>query len=223
MAKIIVAEDDGALNRLLAGALTANGHRVRACHDGAQAIAAFDEEGADLIVTDIMMPEADGFALAEHVRASGADVPILFLTALDEKPAKLRGFAAGADDYVTKPFDTDILLARVAALLRRANIERSRTLTAGNLTMNKDEHTAYVAGEELALTVREFDLLYKLLSFPRRTFTRTQLMEEFWDYDSSATSRTVDVYMSKLREKTAACTGFEIVTVHGLGYKAVLT
>ena len=123
---------------------------------------------------------------------------------------------------MVKPFDTDILLLRVGALLRRANIERSRTLTVGNLTMNKDEHTAYADGEELPLTVREFDLLFKLLSFPRRTFTRTQLMDEFWDYDSSATSRTVDVYMSKLREKTSCCTGFEIVTVHGLGYKAVL-
>ena len=135
---------------------------------------------------------------------------------------KQRGFTVGADDYVVKPFDADILLLRVRSLLRRANIEQSRELVAGNLRMDQDEHTAYVDGEELPLTVREFDLLFKLLSYPKRTFTRTQLMDEFWDYDSSATSRTVDVYMSKLREKTAACNGFEIVTVHGLGYKAVL-
>ena len=222
MAKIIVAEDDGALCRLICTALTANGHQAIACRDGAQALAALEEGGADLLLTDIMMPVMDGFALAERVRERDKALPILFLTALDEKPAKLRGFSVGADDYVTKPFDTDLLLMRVAALLRRANIERSRSLTAGNLTMNRDEHTAYADGQELPLTVREFDLLYKLLSFPRRTFTRAQLMDEFWDYDSSATSRTVDVYMSKLREKTAACTGFEIVTVHGLGYKAVL-
>lgn len=144
------------------------------------------------------------------------------MTALDDKPSKQLGYKIGIDDYVIKPFDCDLLMLRVGALLRRANIERSRELVAGNLRMNKDEHTAYVDSEELNLTVREFDLLFKLLSFPKRTFTRSQLMDEFWDYDSSATSRTVDVYIVKLREKTAACNGFDIVTVHGLGYKAVL-
>jgi DNA-binding response OmpR family regulator len=164
----------------------------------------------------------DGFTLAKKVRESNKQIPILFMTALDDKPSQQRSFEIGIDDYVVKPFDMDLLLLRIAALLRRANIERSKELVAGNLRMNKEEHTAYVDGEELPLTVREFDLLFKLLSFPKRTFTRTQLMDEFWDYDSSATSRTVDVYMAKLREKTAVCNGFEIQTVHGLGYKAVL-
>ena len=168
------------------------------------------------------MPRLDGFALAERIRETDKKLPILFLTALDDKPSKQRGFAIGIDDYVAKPFDTDLLMLRVGALLRRANIERTRELAVGNLRMNKDEHTAYLDGEELPLTVREFDILFKLLSFPKRTFTRKQLMDEFWDYDSSATSRTVDVYIAKLREKTADCTGFELVTVHGLGYKAVL-
>ena len=222
MITILVAEDDRALNKLVCTALEGSGYRAVSCPDGLQALAAFEENGADMLVTDIMMPGLDGFGLAERVRKSDKKIPILFMTALDDKPAKLRGYALGADDYVVKPFDPDILLLRVGALLRRTNIERSRTLTAGDLVMNQDEHTAYVGGEELPLTVREFDLLFKLLSFPRRTFTRAQLMDEFWDYDSSATSRTVDVYMSKLREKTAHCTGFEIVTVHGLGYKAVL-
>lgn len=222
MITILVAEDDRALNKLVCTALEGSGYRAVSCPDGLQALAAFEENGADMLVTDIMMPGLDGFGLAERVRESDKKIPILFMTALDDKPAKLRGYALGADDYVVKPFDPDILLLRVGALLRRADIERSRTLTAGDLVMNQDEHTAYVGGEELPLTVREFDLLFKLLSFPRRTFTRAQLMDEFWDYDSSATSRTVDVYMSKLREKTAYCTGFEIVTVHGLGYKAVL-
>lgn len=222
MVRILVAEDDAALLKLVCTALQNGGYGTVACADGAQALAAFEQGGIDMIVTDIMMPALDGFGLAEQVRRTDGRIPILFMTALDDKTAEQRGFALGADDYVVKPFDTDILLLRVGALLRRANIERSRTLTVGNLTMNKDEHTAYADGEELPLTVREFDLLFKLLSFPRRTFTRTQLMDEFWDYDSSATSRTVDVYMSKLREKTSCCTGFEIVTVHGLGYKAVL-
>lgn len=222
MVRILVAEDDVALLKLVCTALQNGGYGTVACADGAQALAAFEQGGIDMIVTDVMMPALDGFGLAEQVRRTDGRIPILFMTALDDKTAEQRGFALGADDYVVKPFDTDILLLRVGALLRRANIERSRTLTVGNLTMNKDEHTAYADGEELPLTVREFDLLFKLLSFPRRTFTRTQLMDEFWDYDSSATSRTVDVYMSKLREKTSCCTGFEIVTVHGLGYKAVL-
>ena len=206
MVRILVAEDDAALLKLVCTALQNGGYGTVACADGAQALAAFEQGGIDMIVTDVMMPALDGFGLAEQVRRTDGRIPILFMTALDDKTAEQRGFALGADDYVVKPFDTDILLLRVGALLRRANIERSRTLTVGNLTMNKDEHTAYADGEELPLTVREFDLLFKLLSFPRRTFTRTQLMDEFWDYDSSATSRTVDVYMSKLPEKTSCCT-----------------
>ncbi len=222
MVKILLAEDDKALNELVSSMLIGNGYSVVSCHDGQEALGRLEEDVFDMIITDIMMPETDGFALAEAVRRTDAHIPILFMTALDDKPSKQRGYKIGIDDYVVKPFDADILLLRVGALLRRANIERSRELTAGNLRMNQEEHTAYVDGKELPLTVREFDLLFKLLSFPKRTFTRAQLMEEFWDYDSSATSRTVDVYMSKLREKTSVCTGFEILTVHGLGYKAVL-
>ena len=222
MVKILVAEDDKALNELVCSMLMADGFEAVPCYDGAAALRATEEQAFDMLISDIMMPEMDGFALAERVRRADSHIPILFMTALDDKLSKQRGFNAGIDDYVVKPFDADILILRVRALLRRANIEQSRELVAGNLRMNKDEHTAYVDGEELPLTVREFDLLFKLLSYPKRTFTRTQLMDEFWDYDSSATSRTVDVYMSKLREKTATCDGFEIVTVHGLGYKAVL-
>lgn len=222
MIRILVAEDDSAMNKLVCNMLTDKGYEPVACFDGAQAMREFERQPFDMVITDIMMPNADGYRLAEEVRQTDKHIPILFMTALDDKLSQQRGFRSGADDYVTKPFDADILLLRVEALLRRANIERSRELTAGNLRMNKDEHTAYLNGEELPLTVREFDLLFKLLSFPKRTFTRTQLMDEFWDFDSSATSRTVDVYMSKLREKTADCDGFEILTVHGLGYKAVL-
>lgn len=222
MVEILVAEDDAALNRLVCSYLSAAGYSPTACFDGEQALAEMDKKSFDLIITDIMMPKADGFELAKRVRESDGQIPILFMTALDDKPSKQLGYKLGIDDYVVKPFDADLLVLRVGALLRRANIERSRELVAGNLRMNSEEHTAYVDGEELPLTVREFDLLFKLLSFPKRTFTRSQLMDELWDYDSSATSRTVDVYIVKLREKTAACTGFEIVTVHGLGYKAVL-
>lgn len=222
MIKILLAEDDKDLNALVCARLVAEGYEAIPCADGQEAIDALGSREVDLVITDIMMPRVDGFALAEYIRETDTKLPILFLTALDDKPSKQRGFAIGIDDYVAKPFDTDLLMLRVGALLRRANIERTRELAVGNLRMNKDEHTAYLDGEELPLTVREFDILFKLLSFPKRTFTRKQLMDEFWDYDSSATSRTVDVYIAKLREKTADCTGFELVTVHGLGYKAVL-
>ena len=222
MIKILVAEDDKALNRLVCAYLTDSGYEAIACFDGKEALSALETQTVDMIISDIMMPNIDGYELAKTVRKDNKQIPILFMTALDDKPSKQYGYNIGIDDYVVKPFDAEILMLRVGALLRRANIERSRELVAGNLRMNKDEHTAYVDGEELPLTVREFDLLFKLLSFPKRTFSRSQLMDEFWDYDSSATSRTVDVYMAKLREKTSGCNGFEILTVHGLGYKAVL-
>lgn len=222
MVKILVVEDDRALNGLVRSYLEDSGYEAVACYDGREGLAALKSAQFDLIISDVMMPNMDGFEFAKCVRAEDKLVPILFMTALDDKPSKQYGYKLGVDDYVVKPFDAEILMLRVGALLRRANIERCRELVAGNLRMNADEHTTYVNGEEIALTVREFDLLYKLLSFPKRTFTRSQLMDEFWDYDSSATSRTVDVYMAKLREKTSACDGFDILTVHGLGYKAVL-
>lgn len=219
---ILVAEDDKALNGLVCSYLSDNGYGVISCEDGKQALKAFNEQYPDMVISDIMMPNMDGYELARAIREKNKVVPILFMTALDDKPSKQFCYKIGIDDYVVKPFDIDLLMLRVGALLRRANIERSRELVAGNLRMNADEHTAYVDGVELPLTVREFDLLFKLLSYPRRTFSRVQLMDEFWDYESNATSRSVDVYMSKLRDKTAGCNGFEIQTVHGLGYKAVL-
>lgn len=222
MVKILVVDDDKTINALVCGALLKGGYEPYGCYNGAEALDVMGKNIFDMIITDVMMPEMDGFEFAKCVRETDKQIPILFMTALDDKPSKQLGYRIGIDDYVVKPFDCDLLLLRVGALLRRANIERSRELVAGNLRMNKDEHTAYVQGKEIPLTVREFDLLFKLLSFPKRTFTRSQLMDEFWGFDSSATSRTVDVYIVKLREKTQGCDGFEIVTVHGLGYKAVL-
>lgn len=222
MVKILVAEDDKAINGLVCSYLTDSGYEAISCKDGKEALEVFESQSVDMVITDVMMPNVDGFELASKIRLTDKSVPILFMTALGDKPSKQYAYKIGIDDYVEKPFDAEILMLRVAALLRRANVEKSRELTVGNLRMNVDEHTAYVDGKELPLTVREFDLLYKFLSFPKRAFSRTQLMNEFWDYDSSASSRTVDVYMAKLREKTSDCDGFEIVTVHGLGYKAVL-
>lgn len=167
MVKILVAEDDRDLNGTVVSALVRSGYEAEPFFDGASALAALEEGDYDMVITDIMMPGMDGFALAERIRETDKTIPILFMTALDDKPSKQRGYGLGIDDYVVKPFDMDLLMLRVGALLRRANIERSRELTAGNLRMNEEEHTAYVDGEELLLTVREFDLLFKLLSFPR--------------------------------------------------------
>ncbi len=222
MVKILVVEDDRAINGLVCSYLRDEGYDVAACYDGEEGVNAFAEGAYSMVISDIMMPKKDGFALAEEIRLLNSQVPILFMTAKDDKPSKLYAYKLGVDDYVTKPFDMDVFILKVGAMLRRAGIEASKTLTVGNLEMNAEEHTAYVNGEELALTVREFNLLFKFLSYPKKTFTRSALMDEFWDYDSSATSRTVDVYMAKLRDKTSVCDGFEIVTVHGLGYKAVL-
>lgn len=222
MIKILVIEDDLQLNELTASYLKMNGYEVSCAYNGAEALDQLELQKFDLIVSDIMMPKVDGFALAQAVRSKDFNLPILFMSAKDDKLSKQIGYKIGIDDYVVKPFDMDELMLKVGALLRRSKIVNTKRLEIGNLVMDEEEHTAYVNQEELPLTVREFDLLFKLLSYPKKTFTRSQLMDEFWDFDSSATSRTVDVYMAKLREKTANCTGFEIMTVHGLGYKAVL-
>ncbi|MBQ9743806.1 MAG: response regulator transcription factor [Clostridia bacterium] len=222
MIRILVAEDDKDLNRLVSFSLRNEGYDVTACLDGEEALEATERVKYDMILTDIMMPKMDGFELAENIRSFDKNVPIIFMTAKDDKPSKMLGYSIGIDDYVTKPFDIDVLVLKINAVLRRARIETDKQIKIGNFTMNTEEHTATADGEEISLTVREFDILFKLLSYPKKTFTRSALMEEFWDYDSSATSRTVDVYMAKIREKTSVCDGFEILTVHGLGYKVVL-
>lgn len=222
MIKILVVEDDDALNALVSLYLKGNGYEVISCKNGQEAQNLFKKENIDMMITDIMMPMMDGFELAMEVRKENKDMPIVFMSAKDDMPSKQLGYTIGIDDYIVKPFDIDELVLKVKAILRRSKIISSKKLSVGNLTMNQEEHTAYVDNKELQLTVREFDILFKMLSNPKIIFTRGKLMEEFWDFDSSATSRTVDVYMAKIREKTAICNGFDIVTVHGLGYKAVL-
>ena len=222
MFKLLVVEDDRELNRTVCAYLDQNGYEAVGCLDANDAYNAMYGALFDLIISDIMMPGTDGFEFAKMVRELNQDIPILFMTARDDFAAKKQGFRIGIDDYMVKPADLDELLLRVGALLRRAKIAASRKLTVGAVTMDADEHTAYLDGEEIPLTVREFNLLYKLLSYPKKAFTRSQLMDEFWDGDTSSGLRTVDVYMTKLRNKFSACKDFEIVTVHGLGYKAVL-
>lgn len=222
MVKILVVEDDKIMNNLVSTYLRNNGYEVKCCFNGLEALDALETNHYSMILSDVMMPQMDGFELAESIRLTDKTTPIIFMTAKDDKPSKLYGYKIGVDDYITKPFDIDILMMKVTAILRRAKIENEKVIEVGNFIMNSEERTATINGKEISLSAREFDILFKFLSYPKKTFTRSALMEEFWDYDSSATSRTVDVYVAKIREKTDACNGFEIQTVHGLGYKAVI-
>ncbi len=222
MFKILVVEDDKDLNKTLCKYLNVNGYEAIGCLNVENAYDAMYEFVFDAIISDIMMPGTDGFEFAENVRSTNKDIPILFMTARDDIFSKKRGYRIGIDDYMVKPIDFDELLLHLGALLRRAGIAQSRRLNVGHFSMDIVEHTANFDGNEIALTVREFNILYKLLSYPNRTFSRQQLMSEFWAADTSSGTRTVDVYMTRLRAKFASCDSFEIVTVHGLGYKAVI-
>lgn len=222
MFKILLVEDDKELNKTVCTYLNKNGYDTVGCLDANDAYNEMYGNVFDLIISDIMMPKIDGFEFAETVRSLNQEIPILFMTARDDFTSKQRGYRIGIDDYMVKPIDLDELLLKIGALLRRAKIANSKKLIVGKLTLDAEERSAFLDSEEIPLTVREFNLLYKLLSYPKKTFTRSQLMNEFWDVETESSSRTVDVYIRKLREKLADCDDFEIVTVHGLGYKAVL-
>ena len=222
MFKILVLEDDKELNHTVCTFLNHSGYEATGCFHAAVAYDLMYENMFDLIVSDIMMPGIDGFEFAANVRMLNENIPILFMTAKDDFASKQRGFRIGVDDYMVKPVNLDELLLRIGALLRRAKIAASRKLEIGKFTMDAEEYTAALDGEEIPMTTREFNILYKLLSYPRKTFTRQQLMDEFWDADTETAPRAVDVYMTKLRSKLFDCEEFEIKTVHGLGYKAVI-
>lgn len=222
MFKILLVEDDKELNKTVCAYLNRNGYETVGCLNANDAYNEMYGNMFDIIISDIMMPDIDGFEFAETVRSLNQEIPILFMTARDDFNSKQRGYKIGIDDYLVKPVDLDELLLKIGALLRRAKIANAKKLTVGKLILDAEERSAVLDGEDIPLTVREFNLLYKLLSYPKKTFTRSQLMNEFWDAETESSSRTVDVYMRKLREKLVGCDDFEIVTVHGLGYKAVL-
>lgn len=222
MNRILVVEDDAGLNRMVCNYLRDNGFDAKGCLNANEAYSEMYNNLYELIVSDIMMPEIDGFEFARTVRQVNKTIPILFMSAKDDLPSKQRGFQLGIDDYMVKPIELDELLLRVRALLRRAHIEVERKITAGNLKLDADGMCAEIDGEEVSLTTREFNIIYKLLSYPKKTFSRAQLMDEFWELDSDTGLRAVDVYITKLRDKLSSCDGFEIKTVRGLGYKAVL-
>ena len=221
MIRILVVDDDPKLNQAACTYLNDSGYGAKGCLSAEAAYDAMYSQLFDLIISDIMMPGTDGFEFAETIRGLNKTIPILFMSARDDLPAKQKGFDLGIDDYMVKPIDVDELLLRIEALLRRARIEAEKRLVVGSTVLDAEERSVYVGGKEITLTVREFDLLYKLLSYPRRTFSRAQLMDEFWDGETSASLRAVDVYITRIRDKMSVSDDFKITTVHGLGYKAV--
>ena len=221
MVHVLVVEDDVRFNQIVCASLNAAGYAVQGCTNASEAFDALHESGADIIISDIMMPGIYGFEFVEDVRRINKRIPILLMTARDDLSAKRQGFRAGIDDYMVKPIDLDELLLRIEALLRRARIEDEKRLTVGKTVLDAEEVSVYVDGTPVTLTLREFQITYKLLSYPRRTFSRAQLMDEFWSGETSASLRAVDVYITRIREKFSGCEDFKIVTVHGLGYKAV--
>lgn len=222
MVHILVVEDDDKMNQIICSYLIRNNYRATGCHDPVEAYNLLYENNYDLIISDIMMPGIDGFEFAEEIRRQNPTIPILFITALDDFDSKRKGFLAGVNDYMVKPIDMDEMVLRVGALLRRAEVKTENRLEIGNLVLVRDEMAAYVNGEEVPILPREFSILYKLLSHPKKIFTRSELLDEYWGMTNETGLRTVDVYIAKLRKQFADCKSFEIVTVHGFGYKAVL-
>ena len=221
MLKVLIVEDDAMLNDLMKTALEKNGFIVEYTYNALDGIKILESKTLDLIVSDIMLPGMDGFAFAEMVRKTNKSIPILFVTAKDSFEDKKKGFSLGIDDYMVKPIDLGELVLRVHALLRRSKIASENKLTVGGTVL--DYHTLTVTYDDKTtiLPNKEFCLLFKLLSYPNRIFTRSQLMDEFWGYNSESFERTVDVHITRIREKFKDNVDFEIVTVRGLGYKAV--
>lgn len=222
MIKILVVEDDVQLNQVVCTTLNDGGFLAKGCLNAKDAYDVMYNALYDMVITDIMMPDINGFEFAKTIRAINKRIPIIFMTAKDDILSKQKGYQIGIDDYMVKPVDLDELILRVNALLRRANIENEKKLTVSNLMMDADAVSVFIDGNEIAVTTREFNILYKLLSYPSKTFSRSQLMDEFWGLETDTNLRAVDVYITKLREKFSVCDGFDIITVRGLGYKAVL-
>ncbi len=222
MNNILVVEDDGKMNSILCSHLNKNGYRAIGCINPIEAYDLLYGSQFDMIISDIMMPQVDGFEFAEKIRQTNKEIPILFMTSLDDFKSKQKGFKAGIDDYMVKPVDLDEVLLRISALLRRAKINSANEIVIGDVKLVRDEMTVYVNGEEMPVMPREFQILYKLLSYPKKIFTRSELVDEYWGMEGDTGLRTVDVYVTKLRKVFADCKNFEIVTVHGFGYKAVI-
>ena len=221
MFNVMIVEDDQNQRKLMQTVLEQYGYNVILASDGVDGLDQLDKKHVDLIILDIMMPRMDGFEFTSTLRQSGCNIPILMVSAKQSPVDKRKGFIIGTDDYMTKPVDEEEMVLRVGALLRRSKIASERKLSVGSTTLYYDSLSVVSDEETQELPQKEFLLLFKLLSYPNKIFTRRQLMDEIWDMESESDERTVDVHISRLREKYRANTDFEIVTVRGLGYKAV--
>lgn len=219
--KILIAEDDRELRRLFAHVLIKNGYMVKEVSNGREALSAIDNDYYDLLISDIMMPEIDGYELVRRLRESGNTTPVLMITAKDAFDDMRLGFISGTDDFMVKPVNVNEMVLRVGALLRRAQMINERRLTMGATVLECDSLTVTVNGESIILPQKEFMLLYKMASYPGRIFTRQQLMDDIWGYDSESDSHTVDVHIGRLRDKFRGNTDFKIITMRGVGYKVV--
>lgn len=222
MANILLVEDDLKLNQIICSYLFRSGYKVTSAQNPVEGFNLINTQMFDLVISDIMMPKIDGFTFAEKIRAQNPQIPILFISALDDLNSKKRGFNLGIDDYMVKPIDMDELVLRVGSLLRRAFISSQNVLIVGDTKLVKDQMSAYIGDVEVDISPKEFSILFKLLSYPKKIFTRSQLLDEFWGMTNESGLRTVDVYITKLRKEFAKSKSFEIQTVHGFGYKAVL-
>ena len=221
MFKILIAEDDIELRQLFYRVLTLHGYSAICVSDGKEALDVLDKEYVDLIISDIMMPNMNGYELASSLRESGITIPILMITAKDSFVDMQMGFASGTDDYMVKPVNVNEMVLRVGALLRRAQMISDRRQTIGNTVLEYDSMTVTANGKSMVLPQKEFMLLYKLTAYPGRIFTRQQLMDDIWGLDSETEPRTVDVHINRLRDRFRDNDDFEIITIRGLGYKAV--
>jgi two-component system, OmpR family, response regulator len=220
MPNILVVDDNFSIRKLYTAYLKREGYNVYTASDGLEALEVIDTEHIDLVMADIMMPGLDGHALTHRLRSAGHDLPILMITAKEDINDMKKGFAAGTDDYMVKPVDPDEMLLRVAALLRRARISNEHRIVMGNVVVDCETLKVTTGTETILLPKKEFHILFKLLSYPQKIFTRQDLMDEIWGIDNETDERTVDVHIRRLREKFGSSEGFRIVTVRGLGYKA---
>lgn len=221
MFKILIAEDDKELRQLFQRALTKNGYSVRGVVNGQEALEALDQEYVDLIISDIMMPVMDGYELVRALRDASVQTPVLMITAKDAFDDMRRGFLSGTDDYMVKPVNVNEMVLRVGALLRRAQMINDRRQVIGDTELEYDSMTVISGGKSTVLPQKEFMLLYKMASFPSRIFTRQQIMDDIWGYDSDTDPHTVDVHIGRLRERFRDNPDFQIVTMRGVGYKVV--
>ena len=221
MLKILIAEDDGELRRLFSHVLSRHGYTVVGVSNGQEALDALDKDFYDMIISDIMMPVMDGYELVRQLRDVGNTTPILMITAKDAFDDMRLGFQSGVDDYMVKPINVNEMVLRVQALLRRAQMINDRRQTIGDTVMECDSLTVSVAGESVVLPQKEFMLLYKMAAYPGKIFTRQQLMDEIWGYDSESDTHTVDVHIGRLRDRFRDNKDFKIVTIRGVGYKVV--